>query len=65
MKRKPINLYYYCSCCNFEWQDNYEEKYGECDDECEHCGNVYSPFVNQNDRKIFKKNEQDKKQKVS
>ena len=36
-------LIYNCPKCKEEWEDSYEEEYGECDDDCPNCGLCCSP----------------------
>ena len=31
-------LYYTCPRCLTDWRDDYQEEYGECSDDCPHCG---------------------------
>lgn len=38
-------LIYECLDCRYKWQDDYNPDYGYCDDKCPHCGNVYSPEI--------------------
>jgi hypothetical protein len=40
-------LLYTCKDCNLQWEDIFEEKYGECDDECENCGKAMTPIKNE------------------
>lgn len=55
-------LYYFCTSCNNQWEDDYDKEFGECDSECETCGADFSPYTNKKEfNQAIKKHESKQK----